>query len=75
MLPRGAALERSGTDFYVWRVLDGKVARTRVELGASTSDGYEVTSGLAAGDWVCAAGAAPPADGAVVRPRLVAGAD
>jgi membrane fusion protein (multidrug efflux system) len=75
VLPRGAALERSGTDFYVWRVEDGHVAKTRVELGAATSDGYEVTSGLSAGDWVCAAGTNPPADGAVVRPRLVAGAD
>ncbi len=75
VLPRGAALERTGSDFYVWRVTEGTVAKTKVELGASTSDGYEVTSGLAAGDWVCAAGEPPPADGAKVRARLVAGTD
>jgi multidrug efflux pump subunit AcrA (membrane-fusion protein) len=76
ILPRDAALERVGEDFFVFRVAGGRVAKTRVELGASRSDGYEVVSGLAAGDLVCAAGeAALPADGARVRPRLVAGAD
>jgi membrane fusion protein, multidrug efflux system len=70
LLPRGARLERDGDQLYVWRVNGGRALRVPVELGASRPDGYEVLSGLAPGDLVCAAGGTLPAQGATVTPRI-----
>ena len=70
VLPRGAHIERTGEDLWVWVVRDGRVWRTRVELGAARADGYEVLSGVAPGELVASSGQTLPADGSEVAPRL-----
>jgi membrane fusion protein (multidrug efflux system) len=70
LLPRGAYLERTDGRLFVFVVRDGVVQKVAVELGSGRPDGYEVVSGLLAGDLVCAAGAVPPAAGTAVHARL-----
>jgi RND family efflux transporter MFP subunit len=70
VLPRGAYVERDGDRLYVYRVAGGRARRTAVDLGEVGPDGFAVLSGLRPGDAVVAAGQAPPADGAPVRPRV-----
>ena len=71
VLPRDAWLERAGDGLFALRVDHGHAHRVAVELGALRADGYEVLSGLAAGDLVLADGAATvPRDGAAVSASL-----
>jgi hypothetical protein len=71
VLPRDAYLERAGDGLFALRLDHGHAHRVAVELGALRADGYEVLSGLAAGDLVLADGAAAvPADGAAVSASL-----
>jgi membrane fusion protein (multidrug efflux system) len=70
VLPRGAYLERDGSGLFVYRVRDGQVERTALELGEASVDGYGVLAGLAPGDLVVASGQALPKIGAEVTPRL-----
>lgn len=73
VLPHGAYIERKEDRLHVWRIENGVARRVAVDLGSARPDGYEVLSGLSAGDLVCAAGGALPVEGASVRPRLAAG--
>jgi membrane fusion protein (multidrug efflux system) len=75
VLPREAMIGRDAKGLHVWRVHEGVARRVAVELGASRPDGYDVLSGLAAGDLVAARGSAPPADGAEVKTRLAGAGD
>jgi membrane fusion protein (multidrug efflux system) len=71
VLPRDAYLERAGDGLFALRLDHGHAHRVAVELGALRADGYEVLSGLSAGDLVLADGAAAvPADGAAVSASL-----
>jgi len=71
VLPRDAYLERAGDGLFALRLDHGHAHRVAVELGALRADGYEVLSGLAAGDLVLADGAASvPKDGAAVNASL-----
>ena len=66
------ALVPQGNEQYVFKVMDGKVARVKVETGQRRDSKVEVLSGLAAGDMVVTAGQLKIRDGATVR---VAGAE
>ena len=55
-----------GATRYVWRVADGKVAKTEVGVGAATDALVQVTSGLSAGDVVALGNLAALTDGAAV---------
>lgn len=66
------ALVPQGNEQFVFKVLDGKVARVKVETGQRRDSKVEVLSGLAAGDMVVTAGQLKIRDGATVR---VAGAE
>jgi len=66
------ALVPQGNEQYVFKVVDGKVARVKVETGQRRDSKVEVLSGLAAGDVVVTAGQLKIRDGAQVR---VAGAE
>jgi membrane fusion protein (multidrug efflux system) len=61
------ALMPQGTDQYVYKVVDGKVVRARVETGQRRDGKVEVVSGLAAGDTVVTAGHLKIRDGVAVR--------
>ena len=50
------ALIPQGTETFVWRIQDGKVTRTRIEIGLRQQGRVEVMSGLALGDQVVTAG-------------------
>ncbi len=66
------ALVPQGNEQYVFKVIDGKVVRVKVETGQRRDSRVEVLSGLAAGDMVVTAGQLKIRDGAAVR---VAGAE
>ena len=66
------ALMPQGNEQYVFKVVDGKVARTKVEAGQRRDGKVEVVAGLAPGDTVVTAGHLKLRDGVAVR---VAGAD
>jgi membrane fusion protein (multidrug efflux system) len=72
MLPEQALLQQGDTRF-VYRVVDGKAARTEVKTGLRVPGKIEIVSGLSAGDQVITAGQSKPMmfDGAAV---MVAGA-
>ena len=53
-LPR-EALHTQGADNFVYRILDGKLVRTKVSVGVVTLTLVEVTGGLAQGDLVALA--------------------
>ena len=63
-----AALVPQGTSQFVFKVVDGKAALTKVEPGIRRDGMVEVTSGLAAGDVVVVAGQIKLRDGAPVQP-------
>ncbi len=66
------ALMPQGTEQFVFRVADGKVARVKVETGQRRDGMVEVTAGLVPGDSVVTAGHLKLRDGAAVK---VAGAE
>jgi membrane fusion protein, multidrug efflux system len=66
------ALVPQGNEQYVFKVVDGKVARVKVETGQRRDSKVEVLSGLVAGDMVVTAGQLKIRDGAAVK---VAGAE
>ncbi len=61
------ALMPQGNDQYVYKVVDGKVVRARIETGQRRDGKVEVVSGLAAGDTVVTAGHLKVRDGVAVR--------
>ena len=66
------ALVPQGNEQFVFKVMDGKVARVKIETGQRRDSKVQVLSGLAAGDLVVTAGQLKIRDGAAVR---VVGAD
>jgi membrane fusion protein (multidrug efflux system) len=60
------ALVPQGEDQYVYRVVDGKAVRTRVDVGQRRDARVEIVKGLAAGDTVVTAGQLKLRDGAPV---------
>jgi multidrug efflux pump subunit AcrA (membrane-fusion protein) len=52
----------------IWRVADGRVAATRVKLGAKGVREVEILSGLDERDWILAAPPQNLKDGARIRP-------
>jgi RND family efflux transporter MFP subunit len=61
------AVQGEGSSAYVWVIDGGKVARHGVRLGARTSGGQTILSGLEAGALVVTGDASKLADGARVR--------
>jgi membrane fusion protein (multidrug efflux system) len=57
------ALVPQGTDHFVYRIVDGKAVRTRVDLGQRRDGRAEIVSGLAASDTVVTAGQVKIRDG------------
>ncbi len=56
-----------GDDKYVYRIVDGKAARTKVGIGQRRDGKVEILSGVSSGDIVVTAGQMKIRDGAVVR--------
>jgi membrane fusion protein (multidrug efflux system) len=71
MLPE-EALVPQGTEQFVFRIVDGKATRVKVETGQRRDGKVEVVSGVDKGDVIVTAGQLRLRDGAPVR---VAGAD
>jgi len=75
------ALVPQGTEQYVFKVIDGKVARVRIETGQRRDGKVEVVSGLKPGDTVVTAGQLKLRDGVNVaiaaegKPSPTAAAD
>jgi membrane fusion protein, multidrug efflux system len=61
------ALIPVGDDFFVFKVVDGRVQRTKVELGQRITGFAEIVRGLAANDTVVTAGQPKLRDGGAVR--------
>jgi membrane fusion protein (multidrug efflux system) len=61
------ALVPAGSDQYVFRVVDGKAERVKIQIGARRSARVEVLDGLKAGDLVVTAGQMKIRDGAPVK--------
>jgi membrane fusion protein, multidrug efflux system len=61
------ALIPVGDDFFIFRIADGRVVRTKIEIGQRVAGSVEVVKGLAKGDMVVTAGQPKIRDGAVVR--------
>jgi membrane fusion protein (multidrug efflux system) len=66
------ALVPQGEEQYVYRVIDGKAARTKVELGQRRDGRVEVVKGVAAGDTIVTAGQLKLRDGMAVTLATVA---
>jgi len=66
------ALVPQGEEQYVFRVVDGKAARTKVELGQRREGKVEVVKGIAAGDTIVTAGQLKLRDGTPVTLAAVA---
>ena len=60
------ALVPQGEDQYVFRVVDGKAVRTRVEVGLRRDSRVEILKGVAPGDTVVVAGQLKIRDGTLV---------
>ena len=60
------ALVPQGEDQYVFRVVDGKAVRTKVEVGQRRDSRVEILKGVAAGDMVVTAGQLKIRDGTPV---------
>jgi membrane fusion protein (multidrug efflux system) len=60
------ALVPQGEEQYVFRVVDGKAARTKIEVGQRRGGNVEIVKGLAAGDTVVIAGQLKIRDGVAV---------
>jgi membrane fusion protein (multidrug efflux system) len=56
-----------GDDKFVYRVVDGRAQRQKVEIGQRRDGRVEIVGGLAAGDRVVTAGVVKLRDGAAVR--------
>jgi len=56
-----------GDDKYVWKVVDGKVSRQKVEIGQRRDGRVEITSGLGGSDVVVTAGHLKVRDGMAVK--------
>jgi len=67
MIVAEEALVPQGTDNFVFRVVDGKAARVKVETGQRRDGKVEIVSGIDRGDMVVTAGQARLRDGAPVR--------
>ena len=65
------AIVPQGDDQYVFRVVDGKVGRVKVDVGQRRDGKVEVVNGLAAGDVIVTSGHLKIRDGSMVK---VAGA-
>ncbi|MEO6564720.1 MAG: efflux transporter periplasmic adaptor subunit, partial [Casimicrobiaceae bacterium] len=61
------ALVPQGTEQFVFKVVDGKATRVKVETGQRRDSKVEVLAGLAAGDTVVIAGQLKIRDGSTVR--------
>ncbi|MCC7325210.1 MAG: efflux RND transporter periplasmic adaptor subunit [Burkholderiales bacterium] len=61
------ALVPLGTEQFVFRVVDGKVARIKVQTGQRRDGKVEIVAGLAAGDIIVTAGQLKIRDGVAVR--------
>ncbi|HEX4857538.1 MAG TPA: efflux RND transporter periplasmic adaptor subunit [Usitatibacteraceae bacterium] len=61
------AIIPSGDEFYVFRILDERAVRTKVEIGQRGEGIVEIVNGLAASDTVVTAGQIKIRDGAPVR--------
>ena len=66
------ALVPQGEDQYVFRVVDGKATRTKVELGQRRDGRVEVVKGVAPGDTIVTAGQLKLRDGTSVTLATVA---
>ncbi|MBI2959203.1 MAG: efflux RND transporter periplasmic adaptor subunit [Betaproteobacteria bacterium] len=66
VLPEEAFVPQ-GTEQYVFRVIDGKAARVKVETGQRRDRKVEIVSGVGRGDVVVTAGQSRLRDGAQVR--------
>jgi membrane fusion protein (multidrug efflux system) len=62
------ALAPQGDEQYVFRVVDGRATRTKVEIGQRRDGRVEIVSGIAPSDRVVVAGWQRIRDGAAVRP-------
>jgi membrane fusion protein (multidrug efflux system) len=60
------ALVPQGEDQYVYRVVDGKSVRTKVEVGQRRDSRVEILKGVAAGDTIVVAGQLKIRDGTPV---------
>jgi membrane fusion protein (multidrug efflux system) len=67
------SLAPQGDEQFVFRVVEGRAARTKVEIGQRRDGRVEIVSGLAATDRVVAAGWQRIRDGAAVRPVSAGG--
>ena len=67
-LPSGAVLGEAGAT-YVWRVVDGRAARTSIVAGEESEGTRQVLEGLAVGDEVIVGPPATIADGTRIRRR------
>ena len=56
-----------GDDKFVWKVVDGKVARQKVEIGQRREGRVEIVSGLGANDVIVTAGHLKIRDGVAVK--------
>ena len=56
-----------GNDYYVFRIIEGKAVRAKVELGARRTGEVEITSGVAAGDRIVIDGQLKLKPGAPVK--------
>jgi membrane fusion protein, multidrug efflux system len=63
-----AAIVPTATGTYVYRVVDGKAARTDVSIGRRMAGRVEIVEGLSAGERVIVAGQQKVRDGANVQP-------
>ncbi|HEX6959388.1 MAG TPA: efflux RND transporter periplasmic adaptor subunit [Ferrovibrio sp.] len=67
------ALLPSGTDIYVFRVVDDKAVQTKVKIGLRRDARVEILSGLSPGDRIVAEGAMKLRDGQFVRLSQIRG--
>ncbi|MCS6996360.1 MAG: efflux RND transporter periplasmic adaptor subunit [Casimicrobiaceae bacterium] len=61
------AVFMQGEDFVLYRVVDGRALRTKVEIGQRRQGKVELLSGVNAQDWIVVAGWQRLRDGAAVR--------
>ncbi|HEX2258010.1 MAG TPA: efflux RND transporter periplasmic adaptor subunit [Afifellaceae bacterium] len=67
LVPEQALLPR-GSDFFVYKVVDGKALMVQVETGRRRAGNVEIVSGLSAGDVIVTGGHQKIRDGAPVEP-------
>jgi membrane fusion protein (multidrug efflux system) len=74
MLLPESALVPQGLDRFVYRVVDGAVAFTKVDVGERSAGQVEITGGVKPGDAIVTAGQLKLFDGATVDVRAAAAA-